>query len=138
MSSVDNPPIRTLQERVPPHNSEAEIATLGALLLDPGDVLGSILSFLRPADFYRRANADVFQAILNLFDRGEEIDQITVTQEMRALGAIERVGGAGYISSLTTAVPTTANVKYYANIVKDHSVRRQLIRTGDRSSQYGL
>jgi replicative DNA helicase len=120
----------SLKDRVPPHNNEAEAATLGAILLDP-EALGRVLVYLRPDDFYRNANARIFQGILNLSERGEEIDIITVTQELRAEGAIDTVGGAGYVSSLTGAVPTSANVEYYARIVKESSVRRKLLRVSN-------
>jgi replicative DNA helicase len=119
-----------LKDRVPPHNNEAEAATLGAILLDP-EALARVLVYIRPDDFYRNANSRIFQAILNLSERAEEIDIITVTQELRAEGALENVGGPGYVSSLTDAVPTSANVEYYARIVKESSVRRKLLRVSN-------
>jgi replicative DNA helicase len=120
----------SLKDRVPPHNTEAEAATLGAILLDP-EALGRVLVYLRADDFYRNANARIFQAILNLSERAEEIDIITVTQELRAEGALDNVGGSGYVSSLTGAVPTSANVEYYARIVKESSLRRKLLRVSN-------
>ncbi len=120
----------SLKDRVPPHNTEAEAATLGAILLDP-EALGRVLVYLRADDFYRNANARIFQAILNLSERAEEIDIITVTQELRAQGALDNVGGPGYVSSLTGAVPTSANVEYYARIVKESSLRRKLLRVSN-------
>ncbi|NBF41342.1 MAG: replicative DNA helicase [Spirochaetes bacterium] len=120
----------SLKDRVPPHNTEAEAATLGAILLDP-EALGRVLVYLRSDDFYRNANARIFQAILNLSERAEEIDIITVTQELRAEGALDNVGGSGYVSSLTGAVPTSANVEYYARIVKESSLRRKLLRVSN-------
>ncbi len=116
-----------LKDRIPPHNADAEVAALGAILLDPG-ALGEVLSFLRPDDFYKSSHGKVFEAIIALSDRGEEIDLITVTHELRARGQLEQVGGAAYVSGLTSNVPTSANVEYYARIVKESSVRRRLIR----------
>lgn len=116
-----------LKDKVPPHNNDAEIATLGAILLDP-EALGQVLGHLRPSDFYRNAHARIFEAVLALYERGEEIDLITLTQELRTRSALEGVGGAGYVSSLTSAVPTSANVEYYARIVRGGSVRRRLLR----------
>lgn len=113
--------------RVPPQNTEAERATLGAILLDP-DSLGRVLGYLRPEDFYHSANRRVFTAILALSDRSEPVDLITVTDELRSEGELDIVGGAGYVSSLTNTVPTSANVEYYARIVREASVRRNLIR----------
>ncbi|MFP4153758.1 MAG: replicative DNA helicase [Alkalispirochaeta sp.] len=112
--------------RVPPHNIEAEVATLGAVLLDP-PALTRVVDYVRPEDFYRQANGRIFDAVLKLWDRGESIDLITLTNELQSEGQLERVGGAGYVSSLTTSVPTSANVEYYAQIVRQTSLRRRLI-----------
>lgn len=100
---------------------------MGAILLDPG-ALGELLAFLRPDDFYKAAHRRIFEAVIALSERGEEIDLITVTHELRAKGQLEQVGGAAYVSSLSSNVPTSANVEYYARIVKESSVRRRLIR----------
>lgn len=116
----------TLKDKVPPHNLEAETATLGAVLLDP-DALGRVLTYIRADDFYRNAHKRVFEAVLRLFDRSEEIDLITLTHELRNEGSLEAAGGAGYVSSLTSAVPTSANVEYYARIVREMSLRRRLL-----------
>ena len=116
-----------LKDRVPPHNPDAEVATLGAILLDP-DALGQVISYLRPPDFYRNAHVRVFDAILGLYERGEEIDLITLTQELRSRNALDSVGGAGYVASLTSSVPTSANIEYYARIVRGASVRRRLLK----------
>lgn len=116
-----------LKDKVPPHNEEAERATLGALLLDP-EALATVLRYLRADDFYRRANRVIFQAIVNLFQRGDVIDLITLTESLRSSGDLSAVGSSGYVTSLTSAVPTSANVEYYARIVRDSSVRRTMVR----------
>jgi len=121
--------------RVPPHNSEAESATLGAILLD-SEALGRVLTLIRPDNFYHRANRLVYEAILSLADRNDDIDLLTLTHELQAGGNLEQAGGAGYVSSLTSKVPSSANVEYYARIVQQASTRRRLIRiaqevTGD-------
>ena len=117
----------TLKDKIPPHNDEAERATLGAVLLDP-ESLGVVLRFLRPDDFYTGAHKKIFQSIINLFNRGEAIDLITLTDDLRSTGVLDNVGGAGYVSTLTSVVPTSANVEYYAKIVQDNSTRRSLSR----------
>ncbi len=117
----------SLKDRVPPHNEEAEAATLGALLLD-SDALAVVLKFLRPDDFYRTANRKIFQSIINLFTKGEVIDLITLTDELRHDGELESCGGPAYVTSLTSSVPTSANVEYYARIVQGTSIRRELLR----------
>ncbi len=121
----------TLKDKIPPHNEEAEEATLGALLLD-SEALTTVLKYLRADDFYKTANKKIFQAIINLFNRSEAIDLITVTDELRAQGDLESSGGAGYISKLTSIVPTSANVEYYAQIVQACSIRRNLTRIASK------
>jgi replicative DNA helicase len=116
-----------LKDRVPPHNAEAEQAALGALLLDP-DAVPHILQYLRPDDFYVNANKNVFAAIISLFEKGQKGDLITLADEMRALGSLEHSGGPAYIAKLTDAVPSSANMEYYARIVQECSTRRHLLR----------
>lgn len=116
-----------MEGRIPPHNLEAETATLGAILLD-AQAIDIVLEYLRPADFYRQSHQRIFDAVLRLNERSESIDMITLTNELQASGDLERVGGPGYVSSLTTSVPTSANVGYYAQIVQQTSLRRRLIR----------
>ncbi|HDQ13527.1 MAG TPA: replicative DNA helicase [Sediminispirochaeta sp.] len=130
-----NPPNR--QGKVPPHNIEAEKATLGAVLLD-GEVIGTVLRYLRADDFYSQAHKKIFQSIVDLFNRGETIDLISLSDRLSAAGELESCGGHAYISALTDEVPTSANVEYYARIVKDRSVRRQLLKisTGLISQSY--
>ncbi|MFW5727015.1 MAG: replicative DNA helicase [Spirochaetota bacterium] len=117
----------TKQGKIPPHNIEAERATLGAVLLD-GDVISTVLRYLRTDDFYSTSHQKIFKAIIDLFNRGETIDLISLTDRLSAGGELEAVGGTTYVSSLTDEVPTSANVAYYAKIVKDRSVRRKLLK----------
>ena len=120
----------TLRDKVPPHNLEAEIATLGAILLDP-EAIGRVLEFLRPADFYRSANNKIFTAIIALWERSEAIDLITLTEALKSTDDLDIVGGPAYISTLTSSVPTSANVEYYAHIVRDTSVRRLVLKAAN-------
>src|SRR6056297_273122 len=115
------------QGKVPPHNVDAEKATIGAVLLD-GDVISTVLRYLRTDDFYTGSHQKIFKSIIDLFNRGETIDLISLTDRLSAGGELEAVGGTTYVSSLTNEVPTSANVAYYAKIVKDRSVRRQLLK----------
>src|SRR6056297_9019 len=115
------------QGKVPPHNVDAEKATIGAVLLD-GDVISTVLRYLRTDDFYTASHQKIFKAIIDLFNRGETIDLISLTDRLSASGELEACGGTTYISALTDEVPTSANVAYYAKIVKDRSVRRQLLK----------
>ncbi len=117
----------SLRDSVPPHNLDAEVATLGALLLDP-EALSTVLRYLRADDFYRAAHRKIYEAILALFDRNEAVDLITLCDELGRAGELEACGGTAQISQLTSAVPTSANVEYYARIVQAMSMRRELQR----------
>jgi replicative DNA helicase len=113
--------------RVPPHNDEAEQASLGAMLLD-ADAIATVTQYLRPDDFYSNANRRVYAAILSLDNQGRKADIITVKDELLKTGELDLAGGPAYIASLTNVVPSSANVDYYAKIVQDCSLRRSLIR----------
>ncbi len=117
----------SLKDKVPPHNLEAEQATLGALLLD-WEAVGTVIRYLRPDRFYSLQNQKVFTAILSLFNKGQRGDILTIIEELRATGDLDSSGGASYITSLTDTVPTSANVEYYAKIVLDQAVRRDLLK----------
>lgn len=117
----------SLKDKVPPHNAEAEQATLGALLLDWGAVT-TVLSYLRPERFYSYQNQVIFEAMLSLFNKGQTGDILSLTEELRSSGKLEAAGGVAYVSSLTDQVPTSSNIEYYANIVREQSIRRELIK----------
>jgi replicative DNA helicase len=116
-----------LRDAVPSHNDEAEVATLGALLID-AEALPAILPLVRPEDFYKTAHQRIYESILSLYERGQTVDLITLTEEMRAKGVLESCGGTAYIARLTSAVPSSANVEFYARIVQSTSIRRTLSR----------
>jgi replicative DNA helicase len=116
-----------LKDKIPPHNDEAEQAALGALLLD-SEAIMSVVSYLKPSDFYSNANRRVYESILNLFNQGRKSDIITISDELQQSGELDAAGGRAYIASLTTLVPTSANVDYYAKIVQDCSLRRSMLR----------
>jgi replicative DNA helicase len=117
----------SLKDQVPPHNLDAEQATLGALLLD-WDAVGTVIRFLRPERFYSLQNQKIFTAILSLYSKSIRGDIITLIEELRSTGELDGAGGPAYITSLTDTVATSANVEYYAQIVLDQSVRRELIK----------
>ena len=116
-----------LKDKVPPHNLEAEQATIGALLLDWSSV-SEVVTYLRADDFYSQQNQIIFETMLGLSVRGIKGDMLTIIDDLTKNGKLEAAGGISYISSLTDIVPTSANVEYYAKIVQDQAVRRSLIR----------
>ncbi len=114
------------EERLPPHDIEAEEAVLGSLLIDPDAIL-KVAVTLRPEDFFSETNQMIYQACLSLYQRNEAINQITVAHELMRQNKLEQVGGAAFLSHLISNVPTSLHVEYYAQIVSDTSVMRRLI-----------
>ncbi|MEW6549182.1 MAG: replicative DNA helicase [Spirochaetota bacterium] len=135
----------TLKDKIPPNNPEAEQACLGALLLDP-EALGTVVRYIRAEDFYQNAHGEIFTAIVALNEKGQKADIITITEEMRQAGTLEKVGGPGYIANLTSTTPSSANVEYYARIIQEMATRRNLIKlsaqvsslAGDDTTETGI
>jgi replicative DNA helicase len=115
-------------DRIPPQNLEAEQAVLGAILLD-GEALVTALERVSDEDFYRTAHQHIFAAMQELGQEDEPVDLITLTAKLQDKQQLEDIGGVSYLSSLANAVPTAANVDYYAQIVEEKSMLRRLIRT---------
>ena len=112
--------------RITPHSVEAEQSVLGSILLDK-DAMISVSETLIPEDFYKEAHRVIYECMLKLYNNQSEIDLITLADELRDQGYLDDIGGIAYITSLSTIVPTTSNIKYYINIVKEKSISRQLI-----------
>src|SRR5215217_1097183 len=121
----------TVVERLPPHNIEAEQSVLGSLLIDRDAVI-RIASYVKPDDFYISANGRVYQAILDLYNRREPTDFVTLSDELERKGQLDDIGGIGYLSSLLNAVPTAVHVEYYGRIVERTATLRRLIDAGTR------
>ena len=118
----------TVFDRIPPQNLEAERSTLGSMLLDK-EAIFRAMEILRPEDFYKEAHRIIFQAVVSLANRNEAVDLVTVTEELRQKNQLEDVGGVPYLTSLVNAVPTAANVEFYARIVEEKALLRGLIQT---------
>ncbi len=112
--------------RVPPHNLEAEESVLGSMMLSR-TAAGESLEIVRPEDFYREAHVQICLVIQELFSRGEPVDAITVGEQLKRRGFFEQIGGAPYIYTLVSSVPTAANAAHYARIVAGHGTLRRLI-----------
>ena len=123
-----------MPDRIPPQNIDAEESVLGALLIDK-DAIIKVGASLSPVHFYKDANGEIYAAILSLFERREPADLITVPDELRKRKKLDEIGGITYLSSLVSKVPTSANVEYYANIVKDNYIKRQLIINAAKISE---
>lgn len=116
--------------RIPPHDIEAEQAIIGSMLTDKDAVIAAV-EVLQEQDFYREDNKIIYSAILNLYNRAEPIDIITLKAELKSMGKFEAVGGLEYIVQLPDKVPTTSNVEQYIKIVEEKSMLRALIKTAD-------
>ena len=112
--------------RVPPHSYEAEESVLGGILID-NFTINSAMEILKPEDFYKRAHSEIFKAMVALTERGEPIDAVTLSEELKTTNILDECGGLEMISRLASSVPSAANVIYYANMVKSFSIRRTAI-----------
>ena len=122
--------------KVPPHDLEAEQAIIGSMLTDRDAVISAI-EILKEEDFYREDNKAIYTAILNLYNRAEPIDIITVKSELESMGKFEQVGGLEYLAELPEKVPTTANAMKYIKIVEEKSTLRRLIKTANEIIELG-
>ncbi len=125
-----------LIERVPPQNIEAEQAVLGAMLIEK-EAIARVTELLKGGDFYREAHRLIFEAMLNLYNRNEAVDMITVIELLKREDNLEKVGGIAYVTSLANSVPTAANVHYHAKIVEEKALLRQLIQTSTKIAALG-
>lgn len=114
-------------DRLPPQSIEAEQAVLGAIILE-GDSITKAIEILSPDDFYREAHRKIYNSMLELFDKNEPIDLITITENLRDKGELEEIGGLSYLSNLATVIPTAANIRYHAKLVREKALLRAVIR----------
>lgn len=129
-------PVPASDPRVAPHNLEAEQSTLGGMLLSQ-EAVAEVFEVVSGADFYAPKHELIYNAVLSLFGKGEPTDVIAVTDELNKSGGLVKAGGADYLHSLTSYVPTAANASYYAKIVSDKAILRRLIDAGTRIAQSG-
>jgi replicative DNA helicase len=124
-------------DRIPPNNLSAEMAVLGSILVDR-EMMATVSELLAPHDFYAFVHEAIFSTLIALYDRGEPLDKITVAEELRRSGALEKIGGVPYLTLLMDTVPTAASAEYYAKIVREKSALRGLIHAGTRITQLGF
>ena len=122
--------------KIPPHDIDAEQAVLGSMLTDKDAVIAAIETLKEDA-FYREDNKAIYQAILNLYNKSEPIDIITLKDELESMNKFEQVGGFEYLANLPEKVPTTANVQKYIKIVEEKSILRNLIKTANEIIELG-
>ncbi len=140
MSIVDIPEERfggsRPAERTPPHDLLAEQSALGGMLLSK-DAVADVIETLRGPDFYVPKHELIYDAVLTLYSHGEPTDVVAVTDELIKTGELQRAGGADYLHTLTSIVPTAANAGYYASIVQERALLRRLVEAGTRIVQMG-
>jgi replicative DNA helicase len=124
------------EEKLPPHDIEAEEAVIGSLLIDPDAILKVAVS-LKPEDFFSETNRVIYQACFSLYQRNETINQITVAHELMRQDKLEQIGGAAFLSHLISNVPTSLHVEYYAQIVSNAAVMRRLIAAAGQIEALG-
>jgi len=122
--------------RIPPQNIVAEQSLLGSIMLE-NESLNVVLEQISAEDFYKESHKKIFRAIVDMSEKGEPIDLVTLTEELSRRNQIDDIGGAAYLSSLLDMVPTAANIGYYANIVKEKAILRRVINTATAIVQKG-
>ena len=134
-------PIRRLQNKngssslpIPPQNVEAEESLLSAVLIDNTTLL-DIIEIISPEDFYRSVHQIIFKSIIDLFEKNEPVDLVTLTNSLKGKGRLEEIGGATYLAGLIDTVPMAVNAQHYAQIVYEKSCLRQLIEKANAITQ---
>jgi len=123
-------------DRTPPQDNNAEQSVLGAMLLSK-DAIADCVETIRGTDFYRPAHEVIFDAVIDLYSRGEPADAVTISAELQRQGELGKVGGAPYLHTLVAGVPIAANASYYASIVREKAILRRLIGAGTKVAQMG-
>ena len=141
IAEFPNPSRRSINEiaefeRTPPQDLAAEQSVLGGMLLSK-DAIADVIEILRSNDFYRPAHEIIYESIIELYGHGEPVDAVTLSAELTKRGEIAKVGGAPYLHTLLSSVPTAANANYYARIVREQSILRKLIEAGTKVVQLG-
>ena len=133
---MDRPPMASDLDRTPPQDVSAEQSVLGAMLMSK-DAIADVIEEVRPQDFYRPAHETIYEAIIDLYGRGEPADAITVASELDKRGELERAGGHVGLVDLVQSVSIAANAGYYAQIVHDKATLRRLVEASMKIAQLG-
>lgn len=118
--------VESVLERTMPQSIEAEMSVLGAMILD-NEVINLVIPILNKLSFYKTAHRELYQAIVDVYDKGQPVDLVVLREELKKRSLLEKVGGVEYLMELEEAVPTIGNVEYYANIVREKAIKRNLI-----------
>jgi len=127
---------KEIMDKLPPQNIEAEQSVLGSIMLDK-DAVVKISDILKPEDFYRGVHQTIFEVMLELFEHGEPIDLLSVSNRLEEMEELDKIGGTGYLTELINTVPTAANIIHYAKIVQKKKMHRDLIQAAHHITQLG-
>lgn len=116
--------------RIPPHSIEAEQSVLGSMIIDKS-AINTAVEIIRPEDFYKEANGEIYSAIIDLFNKNEPVDLITLQEELKRRDSLESIGGVTYLANLSGGIATSANTEYYCKIVDEKSTLRKLIHSSN-------
>jgi replicative DNA helicase len=122
--------------KIPPQSIEAEKALLGSLMMDRQGII-KVVDFLRPADFYKTSHGQIYQAMIDIFESQEPIDLLTISQRLEEKSQLEEIGGNSYLAEILETIPTPSHLLYYAKIVREKKVLRDLIQASDEISALG-
>lgn len=123
--------------KVPPQSIDAEMSLLGAVLIDE-EVLADVTEHVKPADFYDKRHATIFDGMMRLYERHKPVDLLTLTDELKRKKELDQIGGSAYLSELTNYVPTAAHAEAYAELVSQKAIRRRLIKASADISELGF
>jgi replicative DNA helicase len=126
-----------IDSRIPPHNEEAEIAVISSLLID-GEAIYNINQFLKVEDFFTADNKMLYEAIVEIMNRGEAVNQITIAHQIKDKEKLAEIGGVAYLSGLIANCPTSAHIEHYARIVKNTAIARRAITAGHKIMAQGF
>ncbi len=121
---------KKLTKKLPPHNLEAEESVLGAILINSGDVLNRVVEILTPECFYSPKNKLIYEAMFTMYNQNKPIDALSIGEYFNAKDQLDSIGGREYLNDLMIDTTLTSNVEYYANIIKENALKRQLIAAG--------
>ncbi len=127
-------PIESAAGKMPPHSNEAEMAVLGAMMLDRS-AIAKVVEILEVDSFYRESHRKMYEVMLNMFERGISADYITLAEELRRRGLLEFIGGVYYLTEINNNTPTAANIEHHARIVQERFLKRSLINTASKIVQ---
>ncbi len=123
-------------ERIPPHSIDAEKSVLGSVILDKSALI-EVVEILKPDDFYSQMHKEIYEAVVDLYRKNEPVDILTLAEALKMRKTLEMVGGRGYLGLLSSSVPSTSNVEYYAKIVEEKAVLRRLIEASSLIMEKG-